>query len=130
MTTWHSYPQKLTVTSPTSVYRSVSNVRSRTQATEFVFVTGCSRKKLFVPVVRFIDCYRTAHNPLCSLRECSFCEKQARRKKGLLEEKRDCYLLLAPFFRKLMIKILRDMSSVLSIGVDTLVKALCYKPEG
>jgi hypothetical protein len=32
------YPQKLTLTSPTSGYRSVGIVRSRTQATEFSLV--------------------------------------------------------------------------------------------
>jgi hypothetical protein len=42
------YPKKLALTSPTSGSRSVDVVRSRTQATEFVFVSldVCSRRKL------------------------------------------------------------------------------------
>jgi hypothetical protein len=34
------YPQKLTLSSPTSIGRSVGIVRSRTQATEFSFLSG------------------------------------------------------------------------------------------
>jgi hypothetical protein len=36
LTTWHPYPQKLVITSPTSGGRSVGIVRSRTQTMEFV----------------------------------------------------------------------------------------------
>jgi hypothetical protein len=36
LTTWHPYPQKLAITSPTSGGRSVRIVRSRTQTMEFV----------------------------------------------------------------------------------------------
>jgi hypothetical protein len=37
LTTWHPYPQKLALTSPTSGGRSVGIVGSRTQAMEFSF---------------------------------------------------------------------------------------------
>jgi hypothetical protein len=37
LTTWYPLPQKLALTSPTSGDRSVGIVRSRTQATEFVY---------------------------------------------------------------------------------------------
>jgi hypothetical protein len=47
LTTWHLYPQKLALTSPTSGGPSVGIVRSRTQATEFVvFCLGLSSLSL------------------------------------------------------------------------------------
>jgi hypothetical protein len=49
LTTWHPYPQKLAITSPTSGGRPVGVVRSRTQTMEFVCL--------------FVAAFPQAHHP-------------------------------------------------------------------
>jgi hypothetical protein len=75
------YPQKFALTSPTSGVRSVGIVRSRTQATEFVFVLFFSAYKCYRTHSRIqilqstfsaCRCYRTQSRKTTEAAEISF----------------------------------------------------------